>query len=183
MEKYKNIHQDLIDRCRFKDSDAQFQIYRLYYKSLYNTSFRIVGNQMEAEDIMQDSFLAAFEKLESYKGDVSFGAWLKRIVINRSLDMLKTKVHRTTFEPVDDRLNELPDDEADDTSVGVQASVEQIRNALTQLPDNYRIVFSLYLLEGYDHDEIAQILSITSSTSRSQLTRAKKKVLELIKGV
>ncbi|TAH56263.1 MAG: sigma-70 family RNA polymerase sigma factor, partial [Methanosarcina mazei] len=96
---FKNLHQDLLDRCKDGDRKAQFQIYKLYYKAMYNTSLRIVNNSMEAEDIMQESFLAAFEKIDMYSGTVSFGAWLKRIVINRSLDALSRR--KVIFEDIE----------------------------------------------------------------------------------
>ena len=89
--KYINIHQDLLDRCLEGDKKAQFEIYRLYYKSMYNSSLRIVNVTEEAEDIMKESFLTAFRNLKSYSGEVSFGSWLKKIVINRSLDVLRKR--------------------------------------------------------------------------------------------
>ncbi len=81
---YQNIHQGLIDACRHGDAKAQFEIYKLYYKAMYNSCFRILNNTQEAEDVMQEAFLSAFDKINSYKGEVSFGAWLKRIVVNRA---------------------------------------------------------------------------------------------------
>ena len=90
-EAYKNLNQDVIDGCKKGDQKAQFQLYKLYYRSMYNTSLRIVNDYTEAEDIMQESFLAAFEKINSYSGKVSFGSWLKKIVVNRSLDALRKK--------------------------------------------------------------------------------------------
>src|SRR5665647_613259 len=95
---YINIHQPLIDRCLLNDKEAQYSLYKLYYRSMYNTSLRIVNQTDDAEDIMQESFLTAFQKLASYKGEVSFGTWLKRIVINRSLDCLRKR--RVEFEEV-----------------------------------------------------------------------------------
>ena len=89
--KYDNIHKELIERCKDNDQEAQFEIYKIYYKSMYNTSLRIVNDLMEAEDLMQESFLSAFRKIDTYKGNVSFGAWLKRIVINKSIDYLRRK--------------------------------------------------------------------------------------------
>lgn len=168
---YKNIHQDLIDRCRQGDREAQFGLYKLYYKSMYNTSFRIVGNENDAEDIMQESFLSAFSKIKSYEGKVSFGAWLKKIVINRSLDYLKKR--RLFFEEINEKI---ADEEADPFEETREADLQQIREAIMKLPEGYRIVFSLYYLEGYDHDEIATILKISSGSSRSQLLRAKLKL-------
>ena len=175
---FRNIHQNLIDGCKSGDQKAQFQIYKLYYKAMYNTSLRIVSNTMEAEDIMQESFLSAFEKIDTYSGKVSFGAWLKKIVINRSLDSLNRQ--KAIFEDIDTHheLKSLADDSGNGHDT--KFKVEEVREAIKKLPDGYRVILSLYLLEGYDHDEISEILSISSSTSRSQLSRAKQKLLKEI---
>jgi RNA polymerase sigma-70 factor (ECF subfamily) len=177
---FRNIHQDLIDGCKTGDQKAQFQIYKLYYKAMYNTSLRIVNDTMEAEDIMQESFLSAFEKIDMYSGTVSFGAWLKKIVINRSLDSLNRK--KAIFEDIDAHVG-IRDSSNDDLAQKeeIDVRVEEVKQAIEKLPDGYRIILSLYLLEGYDHDEIAEILSITSSTSRSQLSRAKQKLIGELK--
>jgi len=173
---FRNIHQDLLDGCKNGDQKAQFQIYKLYYKAMYNTSLRIVNDSMEAEDIMQESFLSAFEKIDTYSGTVSFGAWLKKIVINRSLDVLGKK--KAIFEDIDFHIG-IRDDSQEDLirKEEVDIMVEEVKEAINRLPDGYRIILSLYLLEGYDHDEIAEILKISSSTSRSQLSRAKQKLI------
>ena len=173
---FRNLHQDLLDGCKTGDQKAQFQIYKLYYKAMYNTSLRIVNNSMEAEDIMQESFLSAFEKIDTYSGTVSFGAWLKKIVINRSLDALGKK--KAVFEDIESHFGIM--DNSPEESVRneeIDAKVEEVKEAIEQLPDGYRVILSLYLLEGYDHDEIAEILKISSSTSRSQLSRAKQKLI------
>jgi RNA polymerase sigma factor (sigma-70 family) len=178
---FRNIHQDLIDGCKTGDQKAQFQIYKLYYKAMYNTSLRIVSDTMEAEDIMQESFLSAFEKIETYSGTVSFGAWLKKIVVNRSLDALSRR--KAIFEDIDSHIG-IRDESGDETARNeeIDVKVEEVKEAIERLPDGYRIILSLYLLEGYDHDEIAEILSINSSTSRSQLSRAKQKLISELKG-
>jgi RNA polymerase sigma factor (sigma-70 family) len=178
---FRNLHQDLIDGCKIGDQKAQFQIYKLYYKAMYNTSLRIVGDTMEAEDIMQESFLSAFEKIETYSGTVSFGAWLKKIVINRSLDTLSKR--KAVFEDIESYVG-IKDESSEEMarSEEVDLKVEEVREAIGRLPDGYRIILSLYLLEGYDHDEIADILSINSSTSRSQLSRARQKLLSELRG-
>jgi len=178
---FRNIHQNLIDGCKTGDQKAQFQIYKLYYKAMYNTSFRIVSNTMEAEDIMQEAFLSAFEKINTYSGTVSFGAWLKKIVINRSLDALNKQ--KAIFEDIDTHheLKYVPDEGSNGRDDNLK--IEEVREAIKGLPDGYRIILSLYLLEGYDHDEISEILSISSSTSRSQLSRAKQKLVNEMKVV
>lgn len=174
---YPNIHQDLIDRCRDKDRGAQFEIYGLYYKAMYNTSLRMVKDPGEAEDIMQESFLSAFDKIETYSGTVSFGAWLKKIVINRSLDNLKKS--RLSFEILDEGV--IPDRDEGSDDYDISDRIEEIREAIMRLPDGFRVVLTLYLLEGYDHEEIGQILDINPSTSRSQFTRARQKLVEMLK--
>lgn len=176
---YQNIHQDLIDNCRKGDRKAQFRIYKLYYRNMYNISLRIVNDTQEAEDIMQESFLSAFEHIESYGGQVSFGAWLKRIVINRSLDALKKKKAGILGFDEAHEVAVMVDEESDPEMVDLQ--VEEVHRCIKLLPDGYRIILSLYLLEGYDHEEIGGILGITSSTSRSQYTRARAKLANLIK--
>lgn len=178
---FRNLHQDLLDGCKVGEQKAQFQIYKLYYKAMYNTSLRIVNDTMEAEDIMQESFLSAFEKIDNYSGTVSFGAWLKKIVVNRSLDALNKR--KAVFEDINSHTG-IIDESGDDSSENeeIDLRVEEIKEAIKRLPDGYRVILSLYLLEGYDHDEIAEILSINSSTSRSQLSRAKQKLIAELKG-
>lgn len=172
---YKNIHQEIIDQCKEGSQKAQFQLYRLYYKAMYSVSIRIVNDEMEAEDVMQEAFLSAFKKIESYKGEVSFGAWLKKIVVNRSLDYLKKR--KVQFEEVSEKTAQISDYQMGTKEVDVQ----KVKNAIQELPDGYRVVLSLYLIEGYDHDEISQILEISNSSSRTQLLRAKNKLKLLLK--
>jgi len=173
---YKNIHQEIIDQCREGSQKAQFQLYKLYYKAMYSVSLRIVNDEMEAEDVMQEAFLSAFKKMESYKGEVSFGAWLKRIVVNRSLDCLKKR--KVQFEEVDERTTQIAEYQMKTKDLDMNV----LKLAIQDLSDGYRVVLSLYLIEGYDHEEISQILGISNSASRTQLLRAKKKLRELLKG-
>jgi RNA polymerase sigma factor (sigma-70 family) len=180
---YPNVHQELIDLCRQGNREAQFRIYGLYYKAMFNTSFRIVKNPGEAEDIMQESFMSAFDKIDSYSGKVSFGAWLKKIVVNRSLDRMRQR--KMYFETLDERMAEdLSDERSGEETESLEeiaTNVAKIRKAILQLPDGFRIVLSLHLLEGYDHDEIAKILNVSASTSRSQYARARQKLVEILK--
>jgi RNA polymerase sigma-70 factor (ECF subfamily) len=136
---------------------------------------RIINNDAEAEDVMQEAFLKAFTKIDTYKGEVSFGAWLKRIVINRSLDYLKKR--KVQFEEINDRTSQISDYQMETKEVNISA----IKNAIQQLPDGYRVVLSLYLIEGYDHEEISTILGISNSNSRTQFLRAKNKLREILK--
>ncbi|HCE58097.1 MAG TPA: RNA polymerase [Prolixibacteraceae bacterium] len=172
---YENIHQEIIDQCREGNQKAQFQLYKLYYKPMYSVCMRIINQPAEAEDVMQEAFLNAFRNMESYKNEVSFGAWLKRIVINRSLDHLKKK--RVKLEEISEKTAQIPDYQMELKEVNMEA----IKNAIQQLPDGYRVVLSLYLIEGYDHEEISEILGISNSNSRTQYLRAKNKLRELLK--
>ena len=142
---------------------------------MYSVCLRIVNDEMEAEDVMQESFLKAFKKIDTYKGEVSFGAWLKKIVINRSLDCLKKR--KVKFEEITQKTAEVIDYQMEIKEVDLEA----VKKAIHELPDGYRVVLSLYLLEGYDHEEISQILGISNSNSRTQFLRAKNKLRELLK--
>ena len=144
---------------------------------MFNTAYRILNNVHEAEDAMQEAFIKAFNKLDTYSETVSFGAWLKKIVVNTSLDVLRKQ--KEFFENID-QYHDIQDDEQYLNEREITFEVLKIRKAIMQLPVGYRIILSLYLLEGYDHDEISGILGITASTSRSQLTRAKKKLLNIL---
>ena len=175
---YSPKHQLLIEACKRGDQKAQFEIYQLYYVAMYNTSLRIVGDPDDAEDVMQESFLKAFNKLKTYRGEVSFGAWLKRIVINKALDFLRLKKEQFSLDEVGEIVEE-PDDLPETMEVAYRA--ETIKRAIQSLPEGYRIVLSLILLEGYDHEEVSGILNISNATSRTQYHRAKKKLLELLK--
>ena len=173
---FKNLHYDLIEGCKKHDSKAQSKVYAIYYKAMYNTCLRIVKDSFTAEDIMQEAFISAFGKINSYSGVVTFGAWLKRIVINKSIDHLK--IRKIEFLSLTDEHNIISDEiEPNET---INFNINEIKRNINKLPDNYRIVLSLYLLEGYDHEEIGQILNIKATSSRSQLTRAKAKLIKNI---
>ena len=179
---FLNLHQDLIDGCRRGDQKAQFQIYKLYYKAMYNTSLRIVNDTMEAEDIMQEAFLSAFEKIGTYSGTVSFGSWLKKIVQNRSLDYF-SKNCKIIYGDIES-FHEMEDTSVEELHLTEEADtrLNKVMEAIKRLPEVYRNIVSLYLLEGYDHEEISEILSIPSSTSRSQFSRARNKIINEIEG-
>lgn len=169
---YKN---ELIERCRLGDERAQMQVYDKYYHAMYNTAFRIVKHSAEAEDVMQEAFLKAFRKLDSFKGDSTFGAWLKKIVVNESIGAFHKKVRKneTTYN---DELKNVEDDglgyfEEDD---GTNPKVKQLLGAMNTLKDNYRIILNLHLIEGYDYEEICGIMNITNANCRTTISRAKE---------
>lgn len=136
---------------------------------------RMMNNDADAEDVMQEAFLNAFNKIDTYKGEVSFGAWLKKIVINRSLDYLKKR--KVKFEEINYKTHKFIDHQMETKEVNMKV----IKDAIQKLPDGYRVVLSLYLIEGYDHEEISEILGISNSNSRTQFLRAKNKLREILK--
>jgi RNA polymerase sigma-70 factor (ECF subfamily) len=177
--KYHNFHPELIEKSKAGNQEAQFEIYKCYYKTMYNTSLRIVNNTAEAEDIMQESFLSAFTKLNTYKGEASFGTWLKKIVINKSIDLVKMR--KIDYEQINDKHSETVEEQTIADTEELNDKINRIKKAITKLPGRYRIIFSLYMLEGYDHKEIGYILDINEATSRSQLARAKRKLQNILK--
>ncbi len=167
---YVNRHIEIIEACKMGDRQAQHRLYNLYSKAMFNICIRMLGERSLAEDALQEAFISAFRKLHTFEGRASFGAWLKRIVINKCLSHLKKQkiefesLEDQTVEPVyeETHLDELP------------ISMAEIHHAIKGLPEGCRVVFTLYLLEGYDHKEISQILDISVSTAKSQYHRAKK---------
>ena len=152
------------------------EIYERYYKMVFGAANRILNNKMEAEDVMQESFLEAFQRLRELKEKEKFGAWIKRIAINKSLNEIRKK-GRYDLELKSDYIEEKDEDNGS----FVEMEAKKIYDCMKELPEGYRIITSLYLIEGYDHEEIGEILSIKSSTSRSQFTRAKVKLKEIYK--
>jgi RNA polymerase sigma factor (sigma-70 family) len=177
LETLVDFNIDLISACRNNNRKAQLELYRLFARRMYNTSLRIVKNRILAEDVVQESFLSAFKSIDMYKGEVPFEAWLRKIVINRSIDELR-KENKHIFETVTDLI--IADNSFGENSENEdnERIIHIIKEKLNELPNGYRVILSLYYLEGYDHEEISQILNISASTSRSQLTRALKKLKE-----
>ncbi len=167
----------LFEACRKGEKKAQLEVYKRYYKAMYNISLRLLNNAEDAEDVMQESFLSAFKNIASWKGEVSFGAWLKRIVINRSLDLIRTRKALISLDAVPDIAEENEEEYLNYKDI----QPEMIAESIAALPDGYRTILSLYLIEGYDHEEISEILHITNATSRTQYHRAKKQLAGIIK--
>jgi RNA polymerase sigma factor (sigma-70 family) len=167
------ITTPLIEECRKGNSKAQFRIYNQYSRAMYNLAYRMMNNREDAEDILQEGFLECFRNIGSFRSESTFGAWLKSIIINRCINQLrKKKIDLLFYEnlPAD-----LPEEEAD-----VIYDTTKIFKGIERLPDGYRIILTLYLLEGYDHTEISQILGISESTSKSQYSRAKDKLRSIL---
>ena len=171
-----NINQ-LLSQCELGVQSAQLEVYKRYYKAMYNTALRILKDSFEAEDVMQESFLVAFTKLSTFKKEVAFGAWLKRIVINRSLTQLKKN------KRIDEvSLDVIPDTEEEEIENTDYAAVKakEIVATINQLKDNYRVALTLNLIEGYDYEEVAEIMKITYQNSRTTISRAKNKLRKLL---
>lgn len=171
---------ELIERCLKGDTLGYKELYARYSKAMYNTCLRMLNNGTEAEDVLQESFIEAFKNLERFEHRTSFGGWLKQICINRSINQLKKrKIDWIDMEKtaVYDHADEAAIDETE-----IAMEVESVKKAIMKLPDGYRTVLNLYLMEGYDHEEIAAILNVAESTTRTQYMRAKQKLLQLLKG-
>lgn len=167
--------EELLEKCRAGERLAQMEIYNKYYKAMYNTSLRIVKHSAEAEDIMQESFLRAFTKLDTFQGNSSFGAWLKRIVVNQSISALNknTKLQELSLG---EEINKLHDDGLgmDLQEEEVDPMVRKVLSAMEELKENYRIALTLHLIEGYDYEEICEILNISYANCRTSISRAKE---------
>lgn len=168
-------HQALIEQSKAGNSNAQYQLYSLYVDAMFNTAYRLLSSREDAEDILQESFVEAFKKLDSFRFESTFGAWLKRIVVNRSINFLRSK--RMVFVAAE-VSEEAISEESNDVNQPLQ--VEKIKKGIAQLPEGYRQIITLYLIEGYDHVEIGEILDISTSTSKSQYHRAKRKLIGII---
>ncbi|QMU64878.1 MAG: sigma-70 family RNA polymerase sigma factor [Flavobacteriaceae bacterium] len=180
MSTVKLLHQPVIDKCKKNDAKAQMQLYKLYADAMFGVAKRYVKDHFIAEDVMQDAFIKAFKNMKNYKGEVAFGAWLKKIVIHQSIDELKKK--KSEIVAINHEVQDLTEE---DTSwqVTEKTSVNEVIHCIHQLKEKYRVVLSLYLLEGYDHKEISEILGITEVTSRTHLLRGKKIVKENLKSI
>ena len=171
------FYDDLVEKCKKGDSRSYETLYQQYAKAMYNTSLRIVNNSSDAEDVLQEAFMDAFRYLNDFNYKSTFGAWLKRIVINKSINTLRK--HKADLVDIDKAsVQEMPNDEVLDEEQ-IQFKVAEVKKAITMLPNGYRTVLTLYLFEGYDHEEIGQILNITENTSRTQFLRAKRKLSEI----
>lgn len=170
---------DIIEQCKQNNRKAQLQLYNQYCDGMYIVAHRFLKNANDAEDVVQEAFINAFSKLHQFKAEVTFGAWLKRIVVNKSIDFLKSKKQRLVeLDAV--ALKVVDADNDDKWLVDDAVTLNDVKKAIDNLPDKYQYVVMLYLIEGYDHQEISEILNITEVASRTQLFRGKAKLQELL---
>ena len=170
------LHRYLIQKSQEGDRKAQHELYNLYVAAMYNICRRMMGNDEDAKDVLQEAFIQAFSKLDTLQKVDSFPGWLKRIVINKCLNALnQTK----EFQMLNDAEPPSPA-EAQDTFEVSEHRVSRIKKAIDHISEGCRTVLNLYVFEGYSHQEIAQILSISESASKSQYSKAKSKIRDLI---
>lgn len=172
------VQAELLKKCKNNNRKAQLILYKKYCDAMYYVALKFLKNSHDAEEAMQEAFIKAFEKLHQFNGEVTFGAWLKRIVINKSIDMLKArKLHFTTIN--EQVLESVQKDNQWEIEEGI--SVDEVKQEIENLKDNYKYPLLLFLLEGYDHQEIAEILGISPVSSRTLVHRGKKKLQEKLK--
>jgi len=170
---------DLVTKCKNGDQEAFHKLYKLYAKSMYNVAVKILNDEDEAADILQESFILVFNDVKKFRQEVTFGLWLKQIVINKSISAIRKRKY--DFIAIETVSNEDLVENDDLEIIDLNDEVDRVNDSIKRLPDGYRCILTLFFLEGYDHEEIAQIMGITESTSRSQLTRGKRKLIELLK--
>ena len=158
--------EQLIDNCKKNDTKAQSQLYKLFSSKLFSLCLKYSRNYAEAEDNLQDSFVTVFNKISQYNNKGSFEGWMKRIAINTALQRYRTKGVFSIIneENIEDVVVEIEED---------NLSIDYLLSIIQELPDRYRLVFNLYVLDGYSHKEIADMLKITTGTSKSNLARAR----------
>ncbi len=171
-----HIHKELIENSKSGNRNAQYKLYKLYVDAMFNVAVRMVTIKEDAEDVIQDSFIEAFKKLSSYRYESTFGAWLKRIVVNKSINHLKLK--KIPVVPLEQELYKISDTEIEYNPITLD--IKKVIKAIQLLPAGFQQIVNLYLIEGYDHVEIGEILGIATSTSKSQYHRAKKKIINLM---
>jgi RNA polymerase sigma-70 factor (ECF subfamily) len=172
MSKTVFLNNKIVEDCKQNNAKAQMQLYDMYCQAMYTIALRYVKDSFVAEDMMQDAFIKVFKNINNFKGEVTIGAWIKRIVINQCIDYLKKK--RIELVSIEEKELTIADD--GDWTVKEAVTTDIITTAINSLPEKYKVVLNLYLIEGYDHQEIAQVLNITEVTSRSQLMRGKNKL-------
>tara|TARA_R100001369_G_scaffold954_4_gene3228 strand:+ start:101984 stop:102532 length:549 start_codon:yes stop_codon:yes gene_type:complete len=173
------LKHQLIEDCLANNRKAQLELYNSYCDGMFIVASRFLRDSAEAEDAMQEAFIKAFSKLHQFSGEVTFGAWLKKIVINKCLDHLKAK--KLEFVAINEQVLEKVEDESNDWLVDDEIGVEDVKTEINDLPEKYKYPLMLYLIEGYDHEEISEILKITQVASRTLVHRGKQKLQEKLK--
>ncbi|MDT0689514.1 RNA polymerase sigma factor [Salegentibacter sp. F188] len=172
------LQNQLIEACKQNDRRAQLKLYNKYSQGMYLIASRFIQDSFEAEDAMQEAFIKAFTKLHQFNGEVTFGAWLKRIVINKCLDKLKAK--KLELVAINERTMTTVEED-DNWQVQDGIGIEEVKAEIERLPKKYKYPLMLFLIEGYDHEEISEIMEISQVSSRTLVHRGKKKLQEELK--
>ena len=170
-----NQEAQLIKALRQEDARAQRQVYEKYGPRMLGVCFRYLGDEMTAEDVMVEGFLKVFGKIDQFSGDGSFEGWIRRIMVNEALGLLR-KRKQMPEDILSDEAASIPDYNYADQHIETQ----ELLDIIEKLPVGYRTVFNLYAIEGYAHSEIAGLLGITESTSKSQLHRARALLQKMV---
>ena len=165
--------EHLILLCKQNNQKAQLEVYNRYCKAMYNVALRIVKDEHFAEDVMQEGFLKAFQKLDTFRNEVAFGAWLTRIIINYSIDFYKKNsfFNHDDFESKVCKIEDEPEDESVDYS---DLKAQEVLNAIQNLKESYRMILTLVFIEGFDLEEVCEIVNISYANCRTTLSRAKE---------
>jgi len=167
-----------LEKLKQKDVLACKQLYLQYADAMYNVCLRILQHQAEAEDALQEAFIKVFNNIQQYRNESSIGSWIKQIVTNTCLNVLKKR--KITFDELKDDVNESESVSENESENGNDYSVDDIKKVIEELPQGYRVVFNLYMFEDYSHKQIADMLEISESTAKTQLFKAKRKLKELL---
>jgi RNA polymerase sigma factor (sigma-70 family) len=170
-------HEEMVEKCKRGDPSGYTGLYQRHSKEVYNTIYRLVNHTAEAEDLLQETFVAAFNAIGRFEHTGGFRAWIKRIAINKSLSYLrKKKIRMVELEPASTRIEE--EDPIDEKAFAFK--VEEVKQAIDALPDGFRTIVQLYLFENIPHAEIGEMLGLTNTTVRVQYHRAKQKILQTL---
>ncbi len=173
---------ELIVRCQKQEHRAQLEVYKKYYKAMYNTALRIVNDTAEAEDIMQEGFIKAFSKIHTFEGKSTFGAWIKKIVVNLSINAYNKRIKYTQVSYNDEFKNEIT--EVDGLGIIEEeenkCKIQHILKKFELLKENYRVILTLHLIDGYDYDEICGILNLSPANCRTTISRAKEQLRKIL---
>jgi RNA polymerase sigma-70 factor (ECF subfamily) len=170
------VYKEIISLCQRNDRKAQRELYEAISPKLYGSCLRYAPNEAEAQDILQDAFITIFKKIEQFKFNGSFEGWCKRITVNTALQRYRgAKVYDLVNE---DQIEDL---ESSDDEEYIDVTLDGLLNMVQELPERYRIVFSMYVMDGYNHNEIAEMMKISVGTSKSNLARARKHLQKMVK--
>lgn len=169
------VHKELIEACKKGKPAAQNRLYGVFVRPMFNVCMRLLKNREEAEDVFQEAFTEVFRQIHTFRYEAGFAWWIKTIFVNRCINRLKQRNSQVVY------LDEVPEAPQDEAEPYPELDVGVILKAMDELPEGYRVVLELYLFEGYSHGEIAEILDISESTSKTQYMRAKNRLKDIIR--